>query len=55
MRNSAANPSPFTLRIADGVLADLRERLARIRWPDELPNQQPWLTGTNASPMSSPN
>ena len=33
MRNSAANPSPFTLRIADGVLADLRKRLARIRWP----------------------
>ena len=28
---------PFRIDIPDGDLADLRERLARTRWPDELP------------------
>ncbi len=27
---------PFTLRIPESVLRDLRDRLARTRWPDEL-------------------
>ena len=26
--------TPFTLAIADDALADLRDRLARTRWPD---------------------
>ena len=29
--------TPFTIRIADAILADLREWLDRIRWPDEFP------------------
>jgi hypothetical protein len=37
-----ATPSPFTLRIADTALDDLRGRLAQARWPDE----PPWHTGT---------
>jgi pimeloyl-ACP methyl ester carboxylesterase len=28
---------PFTIRVEDAVLDDLRDRLARTRWPDELP------------------
>jgi hypothetical protein len=29
---------PFQLQIPEGELVDLRERLDRIRWPDELPD-----------------
>jgi len=28
---------PFTIHVPDEVLADLRERLTRTRWPEELP------------------
>ena len=28
---------PFTIHVPDEVLADLRERLARTRWPGEIP------------------
>jgi microsomal epoxide hydrolase len=38
-------PRPFQLRIADAQVADLRERLARTRFPDEPP-LEPWATGT---------
>jgi pimeloyl-ACP methyl ester carboxylesterase len=31
------NPVPFTVNVPDAVLADLRDRLARTRWPDEIP------------------
>ena len=39
-------PSPFTLQIPEAALADLDERLARTRWPDEPP-LEPWSTGTS--------
>ena len=39
-------PRPFTIRIADEVLDDLRERLARTRWPDEVPGAG-WQYGTD--------
>jgi pimeloyl-ACP methyl ester carboxylesterase len=29
--------TPFHIDVADGVLVDLRERLARTRWPDQIP------------------
>jgi microsomal epoxide hydrolase len=38
-------PKPFRLHIPDAQIADLRERLARTRWPDEPP-LEPWSTGT---------
>ena len=53
MSHSAVTPSPFTLRVADGVLDDLRERLARTRWPDEARDQQPWLAGTSVDYMKN--
>jgi len=42
----AATPVPFELRVPDAALADLRERLARTRWPDEPP-LAPWSTGAS--------
>jgi microsomal epoxide hydrolase len=38
--------TPFRLSIAQGQLDDLRERLARTRFPDEPP-LEPWSTGTS--------
>jgi len=31
-----ALPEPFTIAVPDAVLADLTERLARTRWPDQI-------------------
>ena len=45
-RCNAMKPTPFRLQIPDSTLADLRERLARTRWPDEPP-LAPWSTGTS--------
>ena len=38
-------PRPFELHVADAAIADLRERLARTRWPDQAPGE-PWAYGT---------
>src|SRR5205809_5189603 len=37
---------PFRIAVPDAVLADLRERLARTRFPDEIPDSG-WTYGTN--------
>ena len=37
---------PFKIQVSDAVLQDLRERLARTRWPDEIPGAG-WDYGTN--------
>jgi microsomal epoxide hydrolase len=37
---------PFRVEVPDAVLDDLRERLARTRWPDEIPDSG-WSYGTN--------
>ena len=39
-------PEPFTLRVPDEAIADLRERLARTRFPDQAPGE-PWAYGTD--------
>ncbi|HEY7552750.1 MAG TPA: epoxide hydrolase [Hyphomicrobiaceae bacterium] len=41
-------PAPFTLHVPDSAIADLKERLARTRWPDEPP-LEPWATGTSVA------
>ncbi len=41
---------PFRIAVADDVLADLRERLGRVRWPDEAPGAA-WAYGTSLSYM----
>jgi pimeloyl-ACP methyl ester carboxylesterase len=47
---SAAAPRPFSLRVPDDVLVDLRARLARVRWPDEVPGAG-WGYGTDLGYM----
>ena len=43
---STSTPKPFTLHVPDAEIAELRQRLARTRWPDEPPCE-PWSTGTS--------
>ncbi len=45
---SAPQPKPFRLQVPDAAIADLRERLARTRWPDEPP-LAPWSSGTSVA------
>jgi pimeloyl-ACP methyl ester carboxylesterase len=42
----ALRPEPFTLRVPDEAIADLRDRLARTRFPDQAPGD-PWAYGTD--------
>jgi pimeloyl-ACP methyl ester carboxylesterase len=39
------NVTPFTIAIPDAALTDLRDRLRRTRWPDEI-NDDQWSWGT---------
>ncbi len=39
-------PRPFKIQIREEVLADLHERLLRVRWPDEVPGAG-WCYGTS--------
>ena len=39
-------PRPFTINVPDEVLADLKDRLGRVRWPDEVPGAG-WAYGTD--------
>jgi microsomal epoxide hydrolase len=49
---SASAPAPFTLHVPDAAIADLRDRLARTRWPDEPP-LEPWSTGASVPYMQA--
>jgi microsomal epoxide hydrolase len=44
------DPQPFRLAVPDAAINDLRERLARARWPDEPPLPA-WSTGTSLAYM----
>jgi pimeloyl-ACP methyl ester carboxylesterase len=52
MKMRKAMPQPFTLRVPDSDIADLRERLARTRFPDSAPGE-PWLYGTDVDYLRS--
>jgi microsomal epoxide hydrolase len=43
-------PTPYRLQVDDAAIGDLRERLARTRFPDEPP-LEPWSTGTSLAHM----
>ena len=43
-------PRPFELKIPDTAIQDLRERLARTRFPDQAPGA-PWAYGTDLAWM----
>ena len=42
------NIVPFRVSVSDAAVADLRDRLARTRWPDQLPDSG-WDYGTDAA------
>jgi pimeloyl-ACP methyl ester carboxylesterase len=42
----APKPQPFELRVPEDAITDLRERLARTRFPDQTPGA-PWAYGTD--------
>ncbi len=46
MLGGVSTPRPFRIDIAQSDLDDLRDRLARTRWPDELPGVG-WSYGVN--------
>jgi pimeloyl-ACP methyl ester carboxylesterase len=41
-------PTPFTLHVPDAEIADLRDRLARARFPDQAPGEA-WAYGTDVA------
>jgi pimeloyl-ACP methyl ester carboxylesterase len=47
---ATAAAKPFTLHVPDAQIADLKQRLALTRWPDEAP-LAPWSTGTSLAYM----
>ncbi len=48
----APSPAPFTVKIAEDDIADLRERLGRTRLPDQAPDAA-WAYGTDLDYMRS--
>ena len=48
----STTPKPFKLHVSDELLADLKQRLARVRWPDEVPNNH-WKYGTDLPYLKS--
>lgn len=46
----ATTPQPFSLHVPDANIADLRDRLARTRFPDQAPDA-PWAYGTDTGYM----
>ncbi len=51
MNPSQTQPRPFRVNISPHVIDDLRERLARTRWPDAPADPPEWQAGTSASYM----
>ena len=45
-------PAPFKLHVSDDVLADLKTRLTRVRWPDEVPDNH-WKYGADLPYLKS--
>ena len=46
-----AQPNPFTLSVPAAQIEDLKERLARTRFPDQAPGE-PWAVGTDVNWMT---
>ena len=47
-----SKPEPFTLHVADADIADLKDRLARSRFPDSAPGEA-WSYGTDVAYLRS--
>ncbi len=50
--SSTSTVRPFRIDVPEAVLADLRARLDRVRWPDEAPGK-PWQYGTDLGYLKS--
>ena len=46
MQSKPMQIAPFTIRVPDKVLADLRMRIRNTRWPDQAPGAA-WAQGTD--------
>ena len=46
--NDPVAPTPFSYRVAEADIADLRSRLSRTRFPEQPPGE-PWVTGTDTA------
>src|SRR5262249_5566478 len=46
VRSAPMSKEPFAVAVPEDTLVDLRERLARTRWPEEIGNDN-WQYGTN--------
>ncbi|MBV9757102.1 MAG: epoxide hydrolase N-terminal domain-containing protein, partial [Alphaproteobacteria bacterium] len=46
MTSDRVRPEPFTFHVPDAAIADLRERLARTRFPDQAPGPA-WAYGSD--------
>ncbi len=44
----SATPKPFALAVSDDAIADLKQRLAGTRYPDQAPGE-PWAYGTDVT------
>jgi Epoxide hydrolase N terminus len=45
-------PRPFKIAVPESSLDDLKARLARVRWPDEI-SGEPWQFGTDLAYLKS--
>jgi Epoxide hydrolase N terminus len=45
-------PCPFKIAVPESSLDDLKARLARVRWPDEI-SGEPWQFGTDLAYLKS--
>ena len=52
MTDVMAHKEPFTIDVSEATLADLRDRLARTRWPEDVGNDA-WQYGTNLAYLKS--
>lgn len=50
-RMAATDIHPFHPAVSPAAVQDLRERLARTRWPDELPDAPPWSMGCDQATL----
>jgi pimeloyl-ACP methyl ester carboxylesterase len=46
----SADVTPFRIAVSDDVLSDLRDRLVRTRWPDQIPGSE-WNYGTDLATL----
>jgi len=50
-RMAATDIHPFRPEVSPAAVQDLHERLARTRWPDELPDAAPWSMGCDLATL----